>query len=774
MTRIDIINTIGTHYLTENIENGEFSYPKAFKGSGLPFVGITDPDSGKTYEKLDIRFVKDGISVLVETKDDFTLSKNKKATDQLSAYVEYEKALTGNKVIAILANTTNNGILVYRGAVSDSNLINSESKFRTMDEYVEFYSSRVNDKERVMQNTYALNELLHKHAVPEKLRSQFVGTCLLALKSGLEYSNPKMTSKQIRAGIKEKLEDILDGSNTTAEKAYKVGLLYKNVLENQNIRNMDVVAFREILDAIENNILPFINDKSTAGQDLLNLFFITFNKYVGKADKNQAFTPDHITDFMTKITGVNYRSRVLDACCGSGSFLVRAMTTALDDAPTAKDQDKVKRDHIFGIEFDENVYGLATTNMLIHGDGNSNIINGSCFDYRDWIMDTARPNVILMNPPYNCQRVSMDKEYVKTWSASQKEDPSKGLYFVKWLADIINEMEATATMAILLPVACAIGNNSEMRKIKADILKNNTLDAVFTLPNEIFYPGASASACCMVFKLGIPHEKSGKTFFGYYKEDGFRKKKNLGRVETVDENKKSKWIPIEEEWISLYQNREVKTGLSAVAKVSAIDEWLCEAYIESDYSKLSDSVFLNTINNYCSYLVKNGKYPNLISKNNIPSELYFQKWNSYKVGDLFECTTTQAVLPDEMIDGNIPYITRSGENNGRAGTLGNLEKVVLGNCITVGAEGALAFYQPDDFIPGVKVYTVRHPKMNKVNAMFIVSILNIDYYKYSYGRARVLEKLKNEYIKLPTSMTNEPDWQFMEDYIKSLPYGNSL
>ena len=76
---------------------------------------------------------------------------------------------------------------------------------------------------------------------------------------------------------KEKLEDILDGSNTTAEKAYKVGLLYKNVLENQNIRNMDVVAFRAILDAIENNILPFINDKSTAGQDLLNLFFITFN-----------------------------------------------------------------------------------------------------------------------------------------------------------------------------------------------------------------------------------------------------------------------------------------------------------------------------------------------------------------------------------------------------------------------------------------------------------------------------------------------------------------
>lgn len=385
-----------------------------------------------------------------------------------------------------------------------------------------------------------------------------------------------------------------------------MGLLYKNVFDNQNIRNLAAPALREILSCVEHDILPFINDKSTAGQDLLNLFFITFNKYVGKADKNQAFTPDHITDFMTKITGVNYKSRILDACCGSGSFLVRAMTTALDDAPNAKAQEKIKRDHIFGIEWDESIFGLAMTNMLIHGDGNSNIQNGNCFDYKDWIMDTARPNIILMNPPYNCQRISMDKEYVKTWTASQKEDPSKGLYFVKWIADIINEMESTATLAILLPVACAIGNSSKIKSLKEEILKENTLDAVFTLPNEIFYPGASASACCMIFKLGVPHKMSGKTFFGYYKEDGFKKKKNLGRVEQTDANGKSKWTPIEKEWISLYQNREVKPGMSAVANVGPEDEWLAENFMETDYSKLQTSDFQKNINNYLAYLVKEG------------------------------------------------------------------------------------------------------------------------------------------------------------------------
>lgn len=601
-----MVNTVGTEYLTVNIENGEFSYPKAYKEAGLTFCPISDPDKERTYEKLDIRFVKDGVSVLIETKDDFALPKNRKAPDQLSAYVEYEKSLTGNKIVAILANTNNDRIRVYRGAVSDDNILEKETILRSMDEYVGFYTSKVNDKEKVMQNTYALNEMLHKHSVPEKLRSQFVGTCLLALKNGLDYSNPKLTARQIRAGIKEKLEDILDGTNTSAEKAAKVGLLYKNVLENQNIRTMDIAALREILEAVDNNILPYINDKSTAGQDLLNLFFITFNKYVGKADKNQAFTPDHITDFMTKITGVNYKSRVLDPCCGSGSFLVRAMTAELDDCPTAKDQAKVKRDHIFGIEFDENVAGLVITNMLIHGDGNSNIMKGSCFDCRDWIIDTARPDVILMNPPYNAQRLTMDKEYVKSWKSSQKEDPSKGLYFVKWISDIVEEMGTTATLAILLPVACAIGTSSEIKRLKEEILQKNTLDAVFTLPNEIFYPGASASACCMVFKLGVPHNRSGKTFFGYYKEDGFRKKKNLGRVEQIGPDGKSLWTDIEKKWISLYQNRDAEPGLSATAKVGPEDEWLCEAYMETDYSNLSDDVFQSVINNFLAYQIKEG------------------------------------------------------------------------------------------------------------------------------------------------------------------------
>ena len=602
MIRNDMITTVGREYLTTNIENDEFSYPKAFKEKNLEFEPIFN-DQGRRYEKLDLRFVKDNVSIIIETKVDF----NKNDEAQLSAYVEYEKKLNNNKVIAILANTLDEKVKVWRGVVSDADFLPNETALRSIDEYVDFYTSKVNKKEQVMQNTYKLNELLHKHGISEKLRSQFVGTCLLALKNNVDYKTITLTAAQIRVRIKEVLETLLTDS---MEKAEKLALLNKNVLESQDVRTLKVEDFREILLAIENTILPYINDKSTSGQDLLNLFFVTFNKYVGKSDKNQAFTPDHITDFMAKIVGVNKRSVILDPCCGSGSFLVRAMTQALDDCATAKEQEKVKKEQIHGIEFDENIYGLATTNMLIHSDGNSNIRQGSCFDFKELIQE-KRPNIILMNPPYNAQRKYMPEKYTKTWAKDKKEGPSKGLYFVKYIMDILNEVNVSATLAVLLPVACAIGTAREIGKLKEDILKENTLDAVFTLPNEVFYPGASASACCMIFKVGKKHSdvSNPDTYFGYYKDDGFRKKKNLGRIEQVANNSdKSIWSNIEESWIKLYRERKAVDGKSAIKKVTHKDEWLCEAHMKTDYSDLSNIIFEETIRNYYSYLVKESAY----------------------------------------------------------------------------------------------------------------------------------------------------------------------
>lgn len=596
MIRTDIINKIGRKYLTSNIENGEFSYPKAFKENGIIFNGIFN---GKTKNQfVDIRFTNGQITILVETKQDFTKSIED-AKQQLSSYVEYEKLLTGNKVIAILANTSDDLLKVWRGTVSSDDLLEDEYKLKSFEEYAEYYTSKTNNKEKVMRNTYQLNELLHSVGIREKLRSQFVGTCLLSLKySNVDLTNTTLNTDMIRSEMKRILSSLLQND---LHRASKVSLLDKNILDSQDVRTLDSSSFRKILNYIKIDILPYINDKSTAGQDLLNLFFITFNKYVGKEDKNQAFTPDHITEFMVKVTEVNRHSKVLDPCCGSGSFLVRAMTQALDDCATAEEQDEVKRNNIYGIEYDENIYGLATTNMLIHGDGNTNIYQDSCFELNDQISKWGI-DVVLMNPPYNATRSYMPKEYTQMWTSKKGQDPSKGLYYVKKTIESVK----TGKLAVLLPMACAIGNNKEIKKIKEEILRENTLEAVFSLPDEIFYPGASSVACCMVFTLGKRHDSTKPTFFGYYKNDGFVKKKYLGRIERVDKNGLGAWTKIQEKWLDLYFNKIEVPGLSALKAVNGSDEWLAEAYMKSDYSNLKQDDFQVTINNYLAHLVQKG------------------------------------------------------------------------------------------------------------------------------------------------------------------------
>ena len=107
MIRADMISTVGREYLASNIENDEYSYPKAFAAQSLTFNPIRNK-AGRAFEKLDIRFVKYNVTVLIETKQNFT----KADEEQLSAYVEYEKTLTGNKTVAILANTMNDTVRV--------------------------------------------------------------------------------------------------------------------------------------------------------------------------------------------------------------------------------------------------------------------------------------------------------------------------------------------------------------------------------------------------------------------------------------------------------------------------------------------------------------------------------------------------------------------------------------------------------------------------------------------------------------------------------------
>lgn len=595
MIRNEIINTIGRTYITTNIENDEFSYQKAYAKARKDFSSVKISH----YKDLDIRFEdkKARFAVLVETKQNFDTCYEK-AKEQLNAYMVYEKALTGYKIIGILANTEDNRIRVWKDNVSDETILEQFQTMTSFEDYRNFIvPASVNNKEQVIKSTYKLNEKLHGLGVPESLRSQLVGTCILALKNNLTYQG--LSTNQILSGIYEILGTLL---NNDANRADKISILNNKVLNDQRVRQLPKDELVSLLDDIKGEIMPFINEHSTQGQDLLNLFFTTFNKYVGKEDKNQAFTPDHIVSFMCDVIGINRNSRVLDPCCGSGAFLVRALTNALNDCQNYEERDAVKKHHIYGIEAEEKAFGLSTTNMLIHGDGNSNVRMSSCFDLRDWIRE-AHIDRVLMNPPYNAQRLYCNPDYVATWKKDCKEDPSKGLHYLHYIAETIG----TGKLAILLPMQCAIGSTGDIKKFKELMMQHHRLDAVFSLPAEMFYPGASVVACCMIWELGVRHSTANiPTFFGYFKEDGFVKRKNLGRIERINpETGEGVWKGIHDKWLSLYQTRTAEVGLSAVQYVTFEDEWCAEAYMETDYSTLTEQDFINKLVDYAAFLVQN-------------------------------------------------------------------------------------------------------------------------------------------------------------------------
>ena len=150
------------------------------------------------------------------------------------------------------------------------------------------------------------------------------------------------------------------------------------------------------------------------------------------------------------------------------------------------------------------------------------------------------------------------------------------------------------------------------------------------------------------------------------------------------------------------------------------------------------------------------------------------QWGEFVVGELFDCDTTKTFYPNksELPPGNTPYITRSTYDNGISGYYDDInnEFTIEGNCLTIGAEGGIAFWQPKPFVAGVKVYTVRHPQLNESTALFVASLLNTNSTNYNYTNARVLAKIQAETIKLPLKPSADPsnydstdiDWDYMD------------
>lgn len=159
--------------------------------------------------------------------------------------------------------------------------------------------------------------------------------------------------------------------------------------------------------------------------------------------------------------------------------------------------------------------------------------------------------------------------------------------------------------------------------------------------------------------------------------------------------------------------------------------------------------------------------------------LDMSNWKEFRFGDLISnIYKAKAINKDDLTiatDSNnaIRYITRTGENNGceLLADIRDIDSKMIekGNAISIGDTTATCFYQEEDFITGDHMVVVRADSwLNPYTALYIVAILTNEQYKYSYGRAYLMDRIKDTIIKLPIDANDNPDWQFMEDYIKSL------
>jgi len=153
------------------------------------------------------------------------------------------------------------------------------------------------------------------------------------------------------------------------------------------------------------------------------------------------------------------------------------------------------------------------------------------------------------------------------------------------------------------------------------------------------------------------------------------------------------------------------------------------------------------------------------------------KWGEYTLGKLFKFYNGKRLTKEDMTEGSVNFIGAISENNGVRQFI-NVEPMFQPNCITVNYNGSVgeAFYQHEPFWASddVNVLYADGWELNKHIAMFIITTIKANRYKFNYGRKWTLNKMKEGIIKLPKAIDGSPDWECMENYIKALPYSDRI
>jgi type I restriction-modification system DNA methylase subunit len=332
-----------------------------------------------------------------------------------------------------------------------------------------------------------------------------------------------------------------------------------------------------VISLIVEKVRPFLDKFSEV--DVVGHFYGEFLKYTAGDKKGLGIvlTPRHICELFMDLIEINENSRLLDTCCGTAGFLIAGMESMKKLLKDAEEKiPNMKGNQLIGVEMQPQMFALAASNMIFRGDGKANLYLNDCFK-ADSILKKHKCNRGAINPPYN-----------------QKSDDGSldELAFVKHMLD---QLEVDSLGAAIIPMSCVVQSSEH----KERLLKKHTLIAVMSMPNDLFYP-VGVVTCIIVFKAKQAHPKGHKTWFAYWKDDGHEKTKKNGRMEIT----KGRWKEVRTSWLYSY-DKKIDTEISLNKEVTAKDEWCVEAYMETDYSTITQNDFDILLRGLASWRVKN-------------------------------------------------------------------------------------------------------------------------------------------------------------------------
>ncbi len=443
------------------------------------------------------------------------------------------------------------------------------------------------DYQTLINFSKSLNDKLHKWKIAEDERALLISCALIALEnesfvnSYVSYGDPKQLANYLISTVHNEFENDEVGDKKLEVLDARFDFIKTNTTLSRN-SGTAVDALKEVITDINENIKDFIRNHQY--YDVLGQLYIEFLRYAN-SDKGLGIvlTPPHITEFMAELAEVNKDSVVYDNCTGTGGFLVSAMKIMIEDAKDNEERiSSVKSKQLIGVEYSDKIFPLACSNMFIHQDGKTNIYLGSCFD--DDIktaVKTQHPTVGLLNPPYKSDKKTDTDEY-------------------EFILANLECLEQGGRCVAIVPMQEALATSGKVWEYKKKILKSHTLEAVFSMPDELFFNSkVGVVSCVMVFTAKRPHPADKEVYFGYYKNDGFVKRKNKGRIDLFGVFESE----IKKQWIANYRNHKDVPGLSVKKVVTADDEWCAEAYMETDYSQLSVDDFADSIKKFVVFKV---------------------------------------------------------------------------------------------------------------------------------------------------------------------------